>query len=201
MENKRKTSINQPGKPTNMWQEILREAMPKKDIENTNVFVFGDKMTGKRSLFRIINKTIFSENDELNKRILQINEELARFSLLDYTYLNIKNTSEENSDVIGKLNIWIMNDLIDKEKILTLLNPENIVNSICLIIVDLSRPWLIKQSLIKWCNFIKEIFHEMISKLPEDKQKEIEDNGKKNNINAYFIFYFSYQKNSIIPRT
>ena len=27
-----------------MWQEILREAMPKKDIENTNVFVFGDKV-------------------------------------------------------------------------------------------------------------------------------------------------------------
>ena len=192
MENKRKTSINQPGKPTNMWQEILREAMPKKDIENTNVFVFGDKMTGKRSLFRIINKTIFSENDELNKRILQIDEEMARFSLLDYTYLNIKNTSEENSDVIGKLNIWIMNDLIDKEKILTLLNSENIVNSICLIIVDLSRPWLIKQSLTKWCNFIKEIFNEMIKKLPEDKQNEIKDTGKKNNINVFLFFYFSY---------
>ena len=190
MDNKRKTSINQPGKPTNMWQEILREAMPKKDIENTNVFVFGDKMTGKRALFKIINSTIFSGNDESNKRILQINEELSRFSLLDYTYLNIKNTSEENSEIIGKLNVWIMNDLIDKEKILSLLNPENILNSICLIIVDLSRPWLIKQSLTKWCNFIKDIFNEMISKLPEDKQNEIKDNGKKKNINI--LFFFSY---------
>ena len=25
------------GKSTNMWQEILREAMPKKDIENSNL--------------------------------------------------------------------------------------------------------------------------------------------------------------------
>ena len=179
MDNKRKTSINQPGKITNMWQEILREAMPKKEIENTNVFVFGDKMTGKRALFKAININIFSQNDESNKRLLQINEESARFSLLDYTYLNIKKTSEENSEIIGKLNVWIMNDLIDKEKILTLLNPENIVNSICLIVVDLSRPWLIKQSLAKWCNFIKEIFGEMISKLPEDKQNEVKDNGKK----------------------
>ena len=48
-----------------------------------------------------------------------------------------------------------MNDFIDKEKILALLKPEYISNSICLIIVDLSRPWLIKESLIKWCKFIK----------------------------------------------
>jgi dynein light intermediate chain 1 len=177
MENKRKTSINQPGKPTNMWQEILREAMPKKEIENTNVFVFGDKMTGKRALFKVMNRSIF-ENDDSYKRVLPIDEQSARFGLLDYTYLNIKDTSDENSDIIGKLNIWIMNDFIDKEKILALLKPENISNSICLIIVDLSRPWLIKESLIKWCKFIKEIFDEIISKFPEDKQNEIRDNGK-----------------------
>ena len=75
-----------------------------------------------------------------------------------------------------------MNDFIDKEKILTLLKPENILNSIILIMVDLSRPWLIKQSLIKWVNFVKEIFNDLMSKFPEDKQDEIKENGKKKNI-------------------
>ena len=75
-----------------------------------------------------------------------------------------------------------MNDFIDKEKLLTVLRPENIVNSICLILVDLSRPWLIKESLTKWCGFIKGIFDEIISKFPEDKQNEIKDNGKKINL-------------------
>jgi hypothetical protein len=180
MENKGKTAINQPSKTTNMWQEILREAMPKKDIENTNVFVFGDKMTGKRSLFRIMNRNLISDNDDENRRLLQIEEEASRFSLLDYTYINIKKTLEEDSEVIGKLSVWIMNDLIDKAKILTFLTPENIVNSICLIMVDLSRPWLVKQSLIKWVELVKEIFGELISKLPEDKQNEMKENGKKN---------------------
>ena len=96
MENKRKTSINQSDKQTNMWQEILREAMPKKEIENTNVFVFRDKMTGKRALFKVMNRSIF-ENDDSYKRILSIDEQSARFGLLDYTYLNIKDTSDENS--------------------------------------------------------------------------------------------------------
>ena len=180
MENKGKTAINQPSKTTNMWQEILREAMPKKDIENTNVFVFGDKMTGKRSLFRIMNRNLMSDNDDENRRLLQIEEEASRFSLLDYTYINIKKTLEEDSEVIGKLSVWIMNDLIDKAKILTFLTPENIVNSICLIMVDLSRPWLVKQSLIKWVELVKEIFGDLISKLPEDKQNEMKENGKKN---------------------
>jgi hypothetical protein len=179
MENKGKTAINQPSKTTNMWQEILREAMPKKDIENTNVFVFGDKMTGKRSLFRIMNRNLISDNDDENRRLLQIEEEASRFSLLDYTYINIKKTLEEDSEVIGKLSVWIMNDLIDKAKILTFLTPENIVNSICLIMVDLSRPWLVKQSLIKWVELVKEIFGDLISKLPEDKQNEMKENGKK----------------------
>ena len=47
-----------------------------------------------------------------------------------------------------------MNDFIDKEKLLTVLRPENIVNSIYLILVDLLRPWLIKELLTKWCGFI-----------------------------------------------
>ena len=201
MDNKRKISINQPVKVTNMWQEILREAMPKKDIENTNVYVFGDKMTGKKSLFRIMNRSIFSDDDDSYKRLLQIDEESSRFGLIDYTFLNIKNTTEEYSEVIGKLNVWIMNDFIDKEKILTLLKPENILNSIILIMVDLSRPWLIKQSLIKWVNFVKEIFNDLMSKFPEDKQDEIKENGKNKYILIKNKIIFSYKKNKIISRT
>lgn len=45
--------------------------------------------------------------------------------------------------------------------------------------VDLSRPWLLKQSLLKWVKFVKEVFDELISKLPEDKQGELRENGKK----------------------
>ena len=179
MDNKGKTAVNQGSKTTNMWQEILREAMPKKDIENTNVFVFGDKMTGKRSLFRIMNTNLISDNDDANKRLLPIDEEASRLGLIDYTYLNIKNTQVEDAEVIGKLGVWIMNDLIDKEKILTFLKQENFANSICLIMVDLSRPWLVKHSLTKWVTLVKEIFDDLISKLPIEKQMEIKDNGKK----------------------
>ena len=98
MENKRKTSINQPGKPTNMWQEILREAMPKKEIENTNVFVFGDKMTGKRALFKVMNRSIFENDDSCNESIVDIAKEIICF--LD----NLKNFSCYNNRIFLQKN-------------------------------------------------------------------------------------------------
>lgn len=41
---------------TNMWQEILREAMISKDLDESHLFIFGDKNVGKKSIIRIINK-------------------------------------------------------------------------------------------------------------------------------------------------
>jgi hypothetical protein len=32
---------------TNMWQEILRDAMTNKDLEESHLFIFGDKNVGK----------------------------------------------------------------------------------------------------------------------------------------------------------
>ena len=181
MENKGKNSMPQQ-KSTNLWQEILREAMPKKELENTNLFVFGDNMTGKRLLFKGMNRAIFenSQDSDDKKRENQRIEEIAKFSLVDYTFLNIQEyPHEKDSEIIGKLNVWIMNYFIDKEKILEIIKPNDLMNSICLIVTDLSRPWMIKESLIKWTNLIQETFDELIKKLDENLQKKIKDNGKK----------------------
>ena len=181
MENKRKNSINHQQKSTNLWQEILREAMPKTETDNTNLFVFGDNMTGKRLLFKGMNRAIFeSQDSDDKKRENQRIEEIAKFSLIDYTFLNIQDVPhDQNSEIIGKLNVWIMNFFIDKEKIMELIKPTDLLNSVCLIITDLSRPWTIKESLTRWTNLIQETFGELIKKLPEDTQNKIKENGKK----------------------
>ena len=181
MEKKRNNSITQQ-KSTNLWQEILREAMPKKELENTNLFVFGDNMTGKRLLFKGMNRAIFenSQDSDDKKRENQRIEEIAKFSLIDYTFLNIQDVPhDQDSEIIGKLNVWIMNFFIEKEKIMELIKPTDLLNSVCLIITDLSRPWTIKESLTRWTNLIQETFGELIKKLPEDTQNKIKENGKK----------------------
>ena len=210
MEKKRNNSITQQ-KSTNLWQEILKEANPNKEIENTNLFVFGDSMTGKRLLFKGMNRAIFENNQDAEdkKRENQRIEEVAKYSLIDYTFLNIQDVPhDQNSEIIGKLNVWIMNYFIDKEKIKELIRPEDLLNSICLIITDLSRPWMIKDSLIKWTNIIQETFGELIKNLPPKVQEKIKEKSKiYNTYNIYIKFIFikyikySYKRNKIISRS
>ena len=179
MENKSKNSLNHQQKTTNLWQEILREAMPKTETDNTNLYVFGDSMTGKRLLFKGMNRAIFenSQDSDDKKRENQRIEEIAKFSLVDYTFLNIQEfPHDKDAEIIGKLNVWIMNFFIDKEKIMEIIKPNDLLNSICLIVTDLSRPWMVKESLIKWTNLIQETFDELIKKLPENLQNKIKDN-------------------------
>ena len=45
----------------------------------------------------------------------------------------------------------------------------------CLIVVDLARPWKIKESINKWTAFIQEVFKDEQSDIMEIMQK----NGKK----------------------
>lgn len=40
---------------------------------------------------------------------------------------------------MGKINIWLSNEFITKEVFETVVKAENIINSVCLIVVDLSR--------------------------------------------------------------
>ena len=193
MERQRNNSITQQ-KSTNLWQEILKEANPNKEIENTNLFFFFFSMTGKRLLFKGMNRAIFENNQDAEdkKRENQRIEEVAKYSLIDYTFLNIQDVPhDQNSEIIGKLNVWIMNYFIDKEKIKELIRPEDLLNSICLIITDLSRPWMIKDSLIKWTNIIQETFGELIKNLPPKVQEKIKEKSKiYNTYNIYKIYFY-----------
>jgi predicted AAA+ superfamily ATPase len=69
METKRKVE-NTTQSQTNIWQDILQEAMSKKDLDESNVFIFGDRNVGKRTLIKIINKELLQKNDFEGKNSL-----------------------------------------------------------------------------------------------------------------------------------
>jgi hypothetical protein len=50
-------------KQENIWQEILNSAMTKKDLEESNVFIFGDKFSGKRTFIKVINKELLQKGE------------------------------------------------------------------------------------------------------------------------------------------
>ena len=63
IENKRKSYAAEEINQTNIWQDILRDSMSKKDLEDSHIFIFGDKFVGKHSLIKNINKELLQKNE------------------------------------------------------------------------------------------------------------------------------------------
>ena len=162
----------------NIWQEILEESTTKKDNEEANIFVFGDKFTGKKSLIRIMNREMASQDNDY-KKSLNIEEEAMKYGLINYSHLTVKKNGDEDIENINKIGVWLMNELIDEDTFLSLIKPKDILKCICLIVVDYSRPWEIKDSFKKWADFIYNVFGKLLLKFPFDQQKEIRKKSKK----------------------
>ncbi len=187
MNESKKQNLKSEKEKKNMWQEMLREANRKKEIEESNIFIFGDKFSGKKTLIKNISQRI-SLKDELKQNILEIDDTVSKFGLVDYTYLNIRNLNEEDSENIGKMGVWIFSELIDKETIQNLIKPEYLLKSCFVIVADLSRPVNLKSSIKKWLEFIYDTFSNIILKLSYDKQEKLRNDGK----NFYFFNVYIY---------
>ena len=187
MNESKKQNLKSEKEKKNMWQEMLREANRKKEIEESNIFIFGDKFSGKKTLIKNISQRILLK-DELKQNILEIDDTVSKFGLVDYTYLNIRNLNEEDSENIGKMGVWIFSELIDKETIQNLIKPEYLLKSCFVIVADLSRPVNLKSSIKKWLEFIYDTFSNIILKLSYDKQEKLRNDGK----NFYFFNVYIY---------
>lgn len=92
-------SVNLNNSTTNIWQDILKESITKKDLEESNVFIFGDKFSGKRSLIKYLNKELLHKNEfeEQQKRDWGNDDIGSKYSLVDYTFIGVKKYTEYDS--------------------------------------------------------------------------------------------------------
>ena len=75
--NKRKSQEEKPQQEqtSNIWQDIIKEAMTNKELPQSHIFVFGDKNAGKKTLFRNINRIHLGRTEfEGNLTIILRNE-------------------------------------------------------------------------------------------------------------------------------
>ena len=132
----------------------------------------------------------YSYSEVETKKLLNIEEESAKYGLINYSHLSIKK-NDEDSDIANKVGVWVMNELVDENTFLSLIKPKDMVKSICLVVVDYSRPWTIKASLEKWADFIFKTFGKLIVKFPFEFQNEIRKKSKKIYfINIIYLIFF-----------
>ncbi|KAJ8004919.1 hypothetical protein DPEC_G00141280 [Dallia pectoralis] len=125
----------------NLWSSILSEVSTRsrsKLPSGKNVLILGDTGTGKTTLIAK----------------LQGVEEYVKGRGLEYLYFNVH---DDDIDDHAMCNAWILDgDLYHKGLQKFAVCGENLADTMALLVVDMSRPWLVLDSLHKWASVLRE---------------------------------------------
>ncbi|KAG8572880.1 hypothetical protein GDO81_012199 [Engystomops pustulosus] len=142
----------------NLWSSILSEVSTRsrsKLPSGKNVLVLGEDGAGKTSL---IGK-------------LQGIEEYKKGRGMEYLYINVH---DEDRDDQTRCNVWILDgDLYHKGLLKFAMDATSVKDTLVMLIVDMSRPWLALDSLQKWASVIREHMDKL--KIPPEEMKEMEE--------------------------
>lgn len=76
-----------------------------------------------------------------------------------------------------RCNVWILDgDTYHKGLLKFAVTTDNIKDTLLMLVVDMSRPWMVMDSLQKWTNVVQEYIDKL--KIPPEEMKEMEQNCK-----------------------
>ncbi|XP_063308293.1 cytoplasmic dynein 1 light intermediate chain 1 [Pelobates fuscus] len=147
----------------NLWSSILSEVSTRsrsKLPSGKNVLLMGEDGAGKTSL---IGK-------------LQGIEEYKKGRGMEYLYINVH---DEDRDDQTRCNVWILDgDLYHKGLLKFAMDAKSIRDTLIILVVDMSRPWLALDSLQKWASVIREHIDKL--KIPPEEMREMEEKMVRN---------------------
>ncbi|CAH2324417.1 cytoplasmic dynein 1 light intermediate chain 2 [Pelobates cultripes] len=140
-----------------LWSSILSDVSTSarsKLPTGKNILVFGEDGSGKTTLMAKL------QGAEHNKK--------GRG--LEYLYLSIQDEDREDQT---RCNVWILDgDLYHKGLLKFALSADSIRDSVAVFVGDMSRPWTIMESLLKWSRVLREHIDKL--KIPPEEIRELE---------------------------
>ncbi|XP_062868012.1 cytoplasmic dynein 1 light intermediate chain 1 isoform X2 [Trichomycterus rosablanca] len=141
----------------NLWSSILSEVSTRsrsKLPSGKNVLVMGEVAAGKTTLVAK----------------LQGVEEYIKGRGLEFLYFTVH---DDDIDDQARCNAWVLDgDLYHKGLQKFALCTGNLADSLALLVVDLSRPWLALDSLHKWTSVLRDYLDKL--RVPPDTMRELE---------------------------
>jgi len=170
--------ITQNPNNENLWNSILSEASRNVTdrLESRTLVILGDRNCGKTTLIAKLQGIDISE--------------AGKGIALDYSFLDIYTTTDQDDEPTTRLNVWQLEGEEEHKDLLKFcLNPSTIANSMILIVLDFSQPWNLVISLKRWLKIVEEHVSELIKQLPS---------GTIEDLKNYQIFDFqSYNESNI----
>ncbi|XP_075045111.1 cytoplasmic dynein 1 light intermediate chain 2 [Mixophyes fleayi] len=140
-----------------LWSSILSDVSVRAKTKlpsGKNILVFGEDGSGKTTLMAKL------QGAEHNKK--------GRG--LEYLYLTIH---DEDRDDHTRCNVWILDgDLYHKGLLKFALSLETIRDTLAVFVGDMSRPWTIMESLLKWASVLREHIDKL--KIPPEEIRDLE---------------------------
>ncbi|CBY10912.1 unnamed protein product [Oikopleura dioica] len=146
-----------------LWATILKQSSPSTAVSSSKTVVFlGDSLCGKRTLL-----SKFCGQDG----------EIYRGHGLGYDYLPVKS---KDDDDLGQLSIYSIDAAAPLRAQIkaALPNKSTLEDSIIVIAVDLSKPWLVLECLAKWIKEVKEHKDQWLE-LSGGERNDMADNFQK----------------------
>eukprot|EP00041_Stephanoeca_diplocostata_P011428 m.189768 g.189768 ORF g.189768 m.189768 type:complete len:476 (+) comp18530_c0_seq1:152-1579(+) len=128
-----------------MWDELLAEVSShtaSSKLKPKNILILGEEGAGKTSLVQ-----------RLQGRKHVHTEDRPQGTGLEYMYLDVKD--DESEDIVERMGCYILNGNTECATLMQLLlTNEGVRDTLIMLVVDLSRPWTIMDSLEKWSHTV-----------------------------------------------
>jgi hypothetical protein len=98
------------------------------------------------------------------------------------------NLFDNNIEPISRLNVWVLDGEVAHKNLLKFaINPETIAHSLAVIVINLSQPWDLVESLTRWLKVLQEHMEKNVfPTLPKEYLEQLRKNCK------YFFFFFVF---------
>ncbi|CEG35852.1 cytoplasmic dynein 1 light intermediate chain 2 [Plasmopara halstedii] len=156
----------------NLWQKILRDCSVRSKLPVVNLLVVGDAESGKSALLSRLNEANLLSSDATDDA--QTVDKVLAFKTLNVLDPRAKDSGDETSeDLIAQISSWSLNDLSLKDLIKIAVKPQTLHTTVVVIVLDLTRPWTIKNSLEQWLSALEGQLLEQINLLTPETRNEL----------------------------
>lgn len=146
-----------------MWSSMLDSVASGKRLPEKNLLVLGGSVDSQRDFLEAL-----SSNDRRNlDRNNQKTPPIANSFALGYTYYNVLDADQE--DILARISLYLLTSPAPSfaSLIKPLLTPQSIPNTLIVILLDWSQPWLWMRQLREWLLLLRTV---IMSLSPECKE-------------------------------
>ncbi|KAI4860653.1 putative motor protein [Hypoxylon rubiginosum] len=137
-----------------MWSSMLDSVASGKRLPEKNLLVLGGSVDSQREFLEGLSRTEGRKNlDRSDQKIPPIANSFA----LGYTYYNVLDADQE--DILARISLYLLTSPAPTftSLIQPLLTPQSIPNTLIVILLDWSQPWLWMRQLREWLLLLRTV--------------------------------------------